>query len=290
MKVGIGSSAAPARVSPRSKASYTPATSETLRFIHCTGVVPGVVDGVRVAGAADDAGRALDRGRAPVDGELRFAVENDEHLFDDVVEVVADAGARRDHAAMQEVEFRRHGAPVEQRRERHAAGAGVDGARLPERRGVGVDDARRRALAARPAARARANTTAAATAAASERALVRSVMACLRLTECPRTLVWIGPRGRFPHHVQHVAPGAAEGHADGILRHPDRAGIGAVRQEDLDPALGGDIIPALGVHRRPVGAGIDSGRRGRPRSSTSGVRFSIANRRLFDSDPSPATS
>ena len=39
MNVGTGSSAAPARVSPKSNASYTPATSETLRFIHCTGAI-----------------------------------------------------------------------------------------------------------------------------------------------------------------------------------------------------------------------------------------------------------
>ena len=80
---------------------------------------PGIVDRVRVAGPAEDAGRALHARRAPVDRELRFAVEDHEHLLDDVVEVMADAGARRNDAAMQEVELRRDRAAIQQRRERH---------------------------------------------------------------------------------------------------------------------------------------------------------------------------
>src|SRR5437762_11299793 len=40
MNVGMGSREAPARVSPRSKLSYTPALSDTLRLTHCTGFVP----------------------------------------------------------------------------------------------------------------------------------------------------------------------------------------------------------------------------------------------------------
>src|SRR5205085_9781556 len=42
MNVGMASSAAPARVSPRSTLSYTPGTSDTFRFIHCTGAVPAL--------------------------------------------------------------------------------------------------------------------------------------------------------------------------------------------------------------------------------------------------------
>jgi hypothetical protein len=42
--------------------------------------------------------------------------------------------------AVQEVELRSHGTPVEQRGEGHAAGAAVHGRRLAERRWIGVDD------------------------------------------------------------------------------------------------------------------------------------------------------
>ena len=64
-------------------------------------------------GPADDAGRSLHGGRAPVDRELRLSVENHEHLLDDVVEVVADAGSGGDHASMQKIELRRHGAAIQ---------------------------------------------------------------------------------------------------------------------------------------------------------------------------------
>ena len=92
---------------------------------------------------ADHTGRSLDGGRAPVDGELGFSVENHEHLLDGVVEVVADAGTGRYHAAMQKVELGRHAASIEKRSECHAAGATVHGGRLPEGPGVGVNDAPR---------------------------------------------------------------------------------------------------------------------------------------------------
>jgi hypothetical protein len=45
--------------------------------------------------------RSLYCRRATIDRELRFPIENDEHFFDGVVEVVANTGSRRDLAAMQ---------------------------------------------------------------------------------------------------------------------------------------------------------------------------------------------
>ena len=90
-------------------------------------------------GTADHTRGAFDGGGAAVDRELGFAVEDHEHLFDNVVEMVADPRAGRDHAAMQEVELGRHGAPIEQRREAHAAGAAVHGGQLPECGRVSVD-------------------------------------------------------------------------------------------------------------------------------------------------------
>ena len=60
-----------------------------------------------------------------LDGELRFTVQDHEHFFDDVVEVVTDAGARRNHAAMEKIELRGQRAAIQQRPERHAVGAAV---------------------------------------------------------------------------------------------------------------------------------------------------------------------
>ena len=97
-------------------------------------------------GPADDTRRSLNGGRAAIDRELGFSVENDEHLFDDVVKMVADAGSRRDHASMEKIELGRHGATIEQCREGHAAGPSVHRDRLPERGRVGVDDSPRQRL------------------------------------------------------------------------------------------------------------------------------------------------
>jgi hypothetical protein len=101
--------------------------SETFRFIHCTR-------------------RSFDCGGTAIDRELRFSVENDEHLLDGVVKVVADAGSRRDHAAMEKVELGRDGPAIEECGEGHAAGPSVHGGRLPERSRVGVDDSLRQSL------------------------------------------------------------------------------------------------------------------------------------------------
>jgi hypothetical protein len=43
--------------------------------------------------------------RFAVDSELGFTIENDEHFFDGVVEVMTNARARWNLAAMQKVEF-----------------------------------------------------------------------------------------------------------------------------------------------------------------------------------------
>ena len=52
--------------------------------------------------------------RAAVDRELRFPVEDHEHLFALIVEVRADAALRLDDAAMQEVQVRVERSRVEQ--------------------------------------------------------------------------------------------------------------------------------------------------------------------------------
>src|SRR5688572_458581 len=66
------------------------------------------------------------------------------------------------------------------------------------------------------------------------------------------------PDRRLAHHVEHIVVGTAEGDADGILRHPDRARIRPVGEKHLHAASGSDIVAAIGVHRCSVGARIDA--------------------------------
>ena len=73
----------------------------------------GVEQGVRIAHAADDRRRPLKPRGAAVDGELPLAVEDDEHLLHGVVKVVADAAARGNLAAVQEIEVWSDRAPVQ---------------------------------------------------------------------------------------------------------------------------------------------------------------------------------
>ena len=103
----------------------------------------GVEQGVRITHAADDRRRPLNARGAAVDRELPLAVEDDEHLLHGVVKVVADAAARGNLAAVQEIEVRPNRAPVEQPGERHVAGAGVHGGQRSILGRIGGHDARR---------------------------------------------------------------------------------------------------------------------------------------------------
>src|SRR4030095_11977358 len=94
-------------------------------------------------GSADDASRSFYCRRATIDRELRFPIENDEHFFDGVVEVVANTGSRRDLAAMQKIEFRRNSASGEKGRERHSTSATVYGGRRAKCGRIGMDDSPR---------------------------------------------------------------------------------------------------------------------------------------------------
>ncbi len=93
------------------------------------GRVSGVVDCVRMSHPHRRSRDALQHRRAAVDRELRFAVEDDEHLFGGVMEVVADAAARRDLAAMKEIEIRLQRAAGQERHAVHVADAAVRPAR-----------------------------------------------------------------------------------------------------------------------------------------------------------------
>jgi hypothetical protein len=61
----------------------------------------------------------LTRAVPSVNGELRFAVQNHKHFFNGVVEVMADAGSRRNLTSMKKIELRGYGATIEQGRKRH---------------------------------------------------------------------------------------------------------------------------------------------------------------------------
>ena len=87
------------------------------------------------------AGRSLQHRRAAVDRELRFAVEDDEHLFALIVEVRADAALRLDDAAVQEVQVRVERRRVEEPHVVELAGAAVHARRRAILCRLGVRDA-----------------------------------------------------------------------------------------------------------------------------------------------------
>jgi hypothetical protein len=78
-----------------------------------------------MTGSANDTSRSFHKGGAPVDGELSFTVEDHEHFLNGIVKVMSDARPGWNLAAMQEIEFRRHRAPVQQCGERHCARTAV---------------------------------------------------------------------------------------------------------------------------------------------------------------------
>ena len=86
-------------------------------------MVGGVVDGVRGAHAVGRADGALEQGGAAIDGELGLVIKDDEHLFAVIVEMLADASAGMEHAAVQEDEVGGQGLVGHQGTEIHGAGA-----------------------------------------------------------------------------------------------------------------------------------------------------------------------
>ena len=89
---------------------------------------------------------SLEQGSVPVDGEFRLAIEDDEHLFVLIVEVMAHAAAARHHlAAMHEVEVHGHGIAGNQGHACHVAHTAV-GAALAILGRIGMSDALRQRL------------------------------------------------------------------------------------------------------------------------------------------------
>ena len=94
-------------------------------------------------GPANHTRRSFDQRGASVNRELGFSVKNHEHLFNSVMEVMANTGARRDLAAMEKIELRGNRATIEQSGERHRPGATMHRRRWTESSRVGVRNAAR---------------------------------------------------------------------------------------------------------------------------------------------------
>ena len=80
-----------------------------------------VIDAVRMAHAVRHARRALKQRCAAIDRKLRLAIEDHEHLFAPVMEVLADAAVRVDYAAMEEDQVRLHCVRAQHHAEAHGA-------------------------------------------------------------------------------------------------------------------------------------------------------------------------
>src|SRR5579872_885630 len=68
--------------------------------------VARIVDSVRMTHPAGSAGGTFQNGRASIDGKLGLPVENHEHLFAFVVEMMADPAFRLQDTSMQEIKVR----------------------------------------------------------------------------------------------------------------------------------------------------------------------------------------
>ena len=88
---------------------------------------------------------------AAVDGEFGLAVEDHEHLFAVIVEMLADAAARRDLAPIEEVEIGNQRVARQQAHAAHVARAAVRAA-LAVLTGIGMSDALRQRIPPRPPA------------------------------------------------------------------------------------------------------------------------------------------
>src|SRR5690349_9177396 len=103
-------------------------------------LVTGIVDRMGVAHAAECAGRRFKHRSAAVDRELRFPVEDHEHLFTGVVEVSTDAALRLDDASMQKEKIGVERMEIEEGHKIERARPAVDGRTVPEFSGIRMSD------------------------------------------------------------------------------------------------------------------------------------------------------
>ena len=104
-----------------------------------------IVERVRVSHAGRRACQTFDQRRAPINGELGFAIQDEQHFFASVVKVMTDATAGLQSATNQEIEIHAQGVVVEQLLidPRSCAAMGRTGRRLVE---IGVRYALRQGL------------------------------------------------------------------------------------------------------------------------------------------------
>ena len=104
MKTGMGSSATSAGVAEVER--IVGSLHRRHIDVHpLNGLAGGIVDRVGMPHTAGRPGRSLYLRRTSVNRKLRLAVENDEHLFALVMEVMADAAFRLDDPPVQEEEI-----------------------------------------------------------------------------------------------------------------------------------------------------------------------------------------
>src|SRR5439155_10551926 len=78
-------------------------------------LITSVVDGVGVSRPADSASGSLQNRCAAIDGELSFAVEDDEHFLAVVVKVGSDSTLRFDNSPVKKKQIRVQAMKIEQR-------------------------------------------------------------------------------------------------------------------------------------------------------------------------------
>jgi hypothetical protein len=118
-------------------------------FIQLDRLVAGVVDGVGMSHPAKGAGGAFQYAGTAINGKLRLAIEDHEHLLALVMEVVANPTLRLKDAPMQEVKVGVKGMAVQQNHQIHLAGPLVDPRRPLIFGRVRVGDALRQGFARR---------------------------------------------------------------------------------------------------------------------------------------------
>src|SRR5579863_2316808 len=84
-------------------------------------LVGGVIDRMGVTEHGWSAGGRLEHRSATVDGELSLAIQDYEHFFAIIMEVMPDSAMRIDNAAVQELKVRVQTMEVQQRGKRHLA-------------------------------------------------------------------------------------------------------------------------------------------------------------------------
>ena len=142
MKTGIASLGAPTRASAKIEGVVVALDGGDVDVHELDRLVRGIVDGVGVAHPNRRSDGSMQNRSAAIDGELRLAVEDDEHLFGRVMEMMSDTSARHDLTPVHEIEVDVHRRGRNQQHASHVTGAFMRAAVLVFA-GVGVADSGR---------------------------------------------------------------------------------------------------------------------------------------------------